>query len=405
MAKKQTLQFKRTIKAPASEVYLAVTNPTALREWFCDVAQIEPRKDGRVYFAWHQGYYAAGEVTQVSPGKKLAFTWTGRGEPDTTEVEISIAAKKDASAIRVVHEGVRAGKKWKETTAAISHGWERGLENLQSVLETGQDQRFTMRPMMGISGLEELTPEIAAQLKVPLPHGVRIDGTAPGMGAEAAGLQKDDVLVSIGEHNVASWPTLATALQAQRAGDKVPVVFYRGGKKKRVTMELSRRPLAEVPATAAELAEAARRMYDSTDAELAGALQSVSDDEAGFSPAPGEWSVKEVLAHLVAGERDGHAWLAELVAGDERVYSLVGGNSQLRTQAAAAAYGSAAALLDELKRNEAETVAMLAALPGDFVSRKRSYWRAGNATLQAIDHTRDHVRQIEMAVAAARQPR
>ena len=200
MAKKETFVFKRTINAPPAEVFLAVTDATALREWFSDVAQIEPRNGGRVYFAWHQGYYAAGEVTKVNPGKKLAFTWTGRGESDTTQVEIAIASKKNASTIRVQHAGVRAGKKWKATADAIRRGWELGLENLQSVLETGRDQRFTMRPLLGVSGLAELTPETVTRLNLPIQHGLHIDGTLPGFGAAAAGLQKDDVLVSLGEH-------------------------------------------------------------------------------------------------------------------------------------------------------------------------------------------------------------
>ena len=404
MAKKETLEFKRAINAPASEVFLATSNPTALREWFSDVAQIEPRKGGRVYFAWHQGYYAAGEITKLSPDKRLAFTWTGRGEPDTTQVEISITAKKNGSTIQVAHAGVRTGKRWQKTAAEIKRGWERGLENLQSVLETGRDQRFTMRPMLGVTGLEELTPEVAARLNVPVPHGVRIDGTVPGMGAEAAGLKKDDVLTSIGEHKVASWPNMVSALQQHRAGDRVSVGFYRGSEKSRLMLELSARPVAEVPATATELADAASKMYASVDAELGNALQGISEQEAAFSPAPGEWSVKEALAHLVLGERDNHAWLAELAAGDERVSSLAGGNSQLRTQATAQTYGDLGALFDELKRNEAETVAILAALPDNFVARKRSYWRAANAALQAADHTREHLRQIESTVAAARQP-
>jgi uncharacterized protein YndB with AHSA1/START domain len=404
MAKKKTLEFKRAINVPPAEVFLAITNATALREWFSDVAQIEPRKGGRVYFAWHQGYYAAGEITKVNPGKKIAFTWIGRGEPEATQVEISIASQKSASTIDVAHAGVRAGKKWKETAAAISRGWELGLENLQSVLETGRDQRFTMRPMLGVTGLEELTPEIVARLNLPVQHGVRIAGTVPGMGAETAGLMADDVLISIGDHKVSSLPSMVSALRAHRAGDKVAVSFYRAGEKNRVDMELSLRAVPDVPPTAAELADAARKIYDGANADLARALEGVSDEESAISLAPGEWSVREVLAHLVLGERDSHGWLAELVAGDERVYSLAGGNSQLRTQATAGTYVSAAALFEALKRNEAETVAVLAALPDDFVNRKRSYWRAANAALQTADHTREHLRQIEAAVAAARQP-
>ena len=55
---------------------------------------------------------------------------------------------------------------------------------------------------------------------------------------------------------------------------------------------------------------------------------------------PGEWSVNEVLAHLVIGERDGHAWLEELVAGGRAHFSLADGNSHVRTQATAQVYGS-----------------------------------------------------------------
>jgi len=404
MAKTETLEFKRTIGAPASEVYLALTNATALREWFCDASQFEPRKGGRAYFGWHQGYYAAGEVTKVVAGKKVAFTWTGRGEPDTTLVEITLAAKKNASSVRITHTGVRAGKKWKETAANIAHGWVRGLENLQSVLETGRDQRFTLRPMLGVTGLEELSPEIAARLKVPVPHGVRIDGIVAGMGAETAGLQKDDVLIAIGDHPVASRPNLISALQSHRAGDQVSVEYYRGGEKASLILQLSARPVPDVPPTARALAETVGKMYASADAELGDTLRSIGEDEASVSPTPGEWSVNEVLAHLVLGERDGHAWLEKLVVGDEDAYSLADGNSQLRIAATAQVYGSPAALFDELKRNEAETLAMLATLPDDFVNRKRSYWRVANAALQTADHTREHLHQIEAVVAAVRQP-
>jgi hypothetical protein len=62
-------------------------------------------------------------------------------------------------------------------------------------------------------------------------------------------------------------------------------------------------------------------------------------------------------------------------------------------------------LLEELRHNESETVAMLAALPDDFVNRKRSYWRMANSIAQGAGHVDDHARQIEAAVAAARLPR
>ena len=404
MAKKQTLKFRRTVNAPPAEVFLALTNATALREWFSDTALLEPRQGGRVYFAWNQGYFAAGEVTKLNPGKKLGFSWRGRGEPDQTQVEISVAPKKDGSSVTVLHSGLGGGKKWKAALDAISRGWETGLENLQSVMETGHDLRVTLRPMLGVTGLDEVTPEMAEKLGIPVTHGVRIEGTVAGMGAEAAGLKKDDVLVNVGGEKVANWPNLVTALGKHRAGEKLPVSFYRGAEKHKETLELSKRPLPELPASAGELADAVRKIYAATDLELETALAGVSDEAASARPGPDEWNVKEVLSHLVQGERDTHAWAAELVAGEERLYNGFSNNSQIRTQATAAALGSASELLQELKRHEAETVALVAALPDPFVNRKRTYWRMATSLVQTADHTREHLRQLQAAAGAARQP-
>jgi uncharacterized protein YndB with AHSA1/START domain len=402
MGKTQTLKFKRAIQASPAVLYRALTNATALREWFCDTAIFEAQKGGRVFLGWNDGYYATGEVTKLNPGRKLAFTWLGRGEPDSTHVTISLAEKKAGATVTIEHEAVGAGKKWGDTVKAMTSGWERALENLQSVHETGEDLRLTLRPMLGISGLSDLSPEDKERLKVPVDRGVRIDGTVAGMGAEAAGLQKDDVLVSIGRQKVWNFPTLASALQRHRAGDQVEVVYYRGGEKQAAEMVLSRRPLPEIPATAAELAEHVRQRYAADDAALAQALEGITEAEAEFRPGPNDWSAKEVLAHLVIGERDGHSFYAELVAGEERPFAAFTGNSHLRTRATAQAYPDLAALFEELRRNEAETVAILAGLPDEFLASKRSYWRVAFAQLQTISHTQEHIPQIQAAATAAR---
>jgi hypothetical protein len=223
------------------------------------------------------------------------------------------------------------------------------------------------------------------------------------MGAQAAGLQKDDVIVSLAKRKVWSFPTLTTALQKHRAGDRVEVVYYRGADKRVTEMELSRRPLPEIPATAADLAERVRQGYETADADLESAVKGISESEAEYRAGPNEWNAKEIMAHLIIGERDTHNFIAELVAGEERPFTNYIGNSHLRTKATAQAYPSLAALYEELKRNEAETVAMLAGLPDEFVAARRSYWRLAFGQLQGGNHTQDHLKQIEEAVRAARQ--
>ena len=403
MAKTQTLTFKRTVSSPPAEVFRAFTNSSALREWFSDAASVEARDGGRLYFAWNNGHYVTGQFTKLVPGRKVAFTWQGRGEPEPSKVSVSLAARKDGTSVKVEHDDVPAGKKFAEISERIRKGWEIALENLQAVQERGEDLRITMRPMLGVSGLEILTPEIAERIRTKARYGVRIDGTVAGMGAEASGMRKDDVIVSMDGQKVASYPSIVTVLQDHRAGDKMPVEIYRGDEKLKLTLELSKRPLPPpAPSTAAELAEAVRAIFNQSDAEVAACFEGVDEAHASQAPAEGEWSAKEILAHLLHTERYNHTFIAELLAGSEASYDQYPNNVDARVKATVAAYGTAAALLEELRRSEAETVGLLENLPPDFVARTATYTRVAQNLIQNAPHTSSHMAEIRAAISAAR---
>ncbi|MEK6575307.1 MAG: hypothetical protein AABZ58_13450 [Chloroflexota bacterium] len=106
--------------------------------------------------------------------------------------------------------------------------------------------------------------------------------------------------------------TLGKVVPNYKAGDKVPVVFYRGSAKKAVSLELSRFPILDVPSTATELAEAVRKNYVELNAEFEKALEGVTEAEADHK-AGSEWSVKELIAHFIAGERDFQSWVADML--------------------------------------------------------------------------------------------
>jgi hypothetical protein len=61
------------------------------------------------------------------------------------------------------------------------------------------------------------------------------------------------------------------------------------------------------------------------------------------------------------------------------------------------------ALLEALQRAEAETVALLASLPPDYLARKRNYWRLCFGLLQGPSHVIQHFDQIRNAIAAAKR--
>ncbi len=278
-----TLTLEQRIEASPAAVFHAFTNATALREWLCDAAMVVPRKDGRLHLWWTSGYHATGDFTKVVPGERVSFTWQGKGEPAPTRVRVALRPDGDGTVVELAHKGIGGGKKWAGAAAAIQRGWETGLENLSSVLETGHDLRFTRRPMLGILP-DALTPEAAARLGVPIDKGILLGGVVEGMGAAAAGLQQGDVIVRIGKGKTRDGAGLQAALQGHRAGDEVEVVYYRGAEKAKATMTLSARPLEEPPATAAGLADAVSAAGEDFLARLAAAFE--GDRRRSGGPPP-----------------------------------------------------------------------------------------------------------------------
>ncbi len=293
-----TLTLEQRIEAAPAAVFHAFTNSTALREWLCDAAMVVPRKDGRLHLWWSSGYHATGDFTKVVPGERISFTWQGKGEPAPTRVRVALRPDDEGTVVELVHKGIGGGKKWAGAAAAIQRGWETGLENLRSVLETGHDLRFTRRPMLGILP-DALTSEAAARLGVPIDKGILLGGVVEGMGAAAAGLQQGDVIVRIGKGKTRDGAGLQNALQGHRAGDEVEVVYYRGAEKAKATMTLSARALDEPPATAAALAEAVSAAGEDFLGRLAAAFEGIDDERAGRRPGEGQWSAREVLCHLI----------------------------------------------------------------------------------------------------------
>ena len=363
-----TVSSEQCIKASPAQVYYAFTHAIALHEWLCDFATVAARPGGRMYLWWHGDFYSAGEYVSLEENKSVVFKWFGRGDPAPSEVAVSIEEKDGGMRITLSHT-VPDGKDWETRAKGFKAEWDSTLPNLASVLETGLDRRIFDRPMLGIN-ISDFSPEIARALGVPVTQGTRIDSPLETMGAYKAGLRKDDVLVQFnGKPITNDFGSLVTALQGKKGGDEVEVVFYRGPEKKTVIMELSKRPVPEIPWQPAELARQVRAKYDESLAALEQCFQGVTEAEADHEPAAGEWSAKQTLAHLIQTERNWIANLDDVVGGYERLAN--------------------------------EAVAFLAALPPEFVARKCSYYQAAWQMLEAQSHTFSHVEQIKSAIAAA----
>lgn len=397
----QSIIVEQIIQTSPDQVYLAFTNAALLRRWMCDIATVAPHRGGRIYLWWNGDFYTSGEYTDLILNEKVAFTWFGRGDPGPSHITVTIVSQGDDTRLTLLHT-LPAGKKWQGYAESFKKEWATTLGNLASVLETGKDLRFYNRPMLGIL-LGELNIEQAALLGVPTTEGMRLEGTLENMGAHAAGLRKDDVLVSLaGKPITGDFASLAMALQGKKGGDSVEVTFYRGSEKKTVAMELSRRPVPDIPFDPQELTRRVRQLFSESLDSVEKVFSGVTEEQASLSPAPGEWSAKEVLAHLLLGERYRIINISAAMTGQPLWSDDITDNDPALHAAIARSYPSYTAMLAELRHLMEELITFIAAFPPEYVALKSEYFNVGSSLLEAQLHTQGHIAQIENALHASR---
>lgn len=400
MMETRQLDFIRTVGVAPAEVYRAFIHPTALRDWFCNFAHIEARPGGRVYFWWNDGYAAGGEVRRAEAGQALQYTWRGPAESLATDVLVLIEPAEGGAQVKVVHSGIPTDPAWDATVAEFRQGWTTGLENLQSMLETGFDLRQVRRPMMGIF-YGQFDADIATKIGVPTSKGVKVEGTMEGLSARAIGLVANDVIVSLDGQPVDDPDGLSPIIRAHKAGDRLAVAYYRGAELRSAVLELAPRPLPDFPKNVPDLVALTEKDAAKFQADLGQNLAACSEEQAERRTGPREWNVKETLAHLIACERDLQTWIADMLndrpyIDDSLEYSP---NVFERIQAMVTLYPNVPALLAELKLSQAETAALLARLPESFLARKHFFNRVSDWMASSSNHYQEHLDQIGRLLA------
>jgi uncharacterized protein YndB with AHSA1/START domain len=399
----QTIKFVNVVRTTPAQAFIAFTNATALKEWLCDVATVLPRIGGRVFLAWNSGYYACGEFTKFEAEHTVAFSWRGRIDPAASQVQVSFQQVKEGTQINLQHTVPGEGGLWEEIVREIEDGWKGSLENLVSVLETGEDLRLTLRPMLGIT-ITDFNAEIAAKEGIPVSKGIRLDGVIDGMGAKTAGLMANDVIVGMAGREVQDYADLAAALQRKRGGDVVDVEIYRGRDKMNLSMQLSRRPIPSIPTSIEGLSRALREQWKKIEAEADAFFKGVTEEQASYKPGPEEWSVKEVLAHFIQGERGSQNYICSVIDRQEQWSDEFGGNQYAYIKATVSVHPTLLSLVDEFKRSRLETIALYENLPPSFIERKGSYWRLAYNALEDPYHFHTHLDQMRAVLEAARAP-
>lgn len=394
----KTLHFTETLNHAPSIVYEALTRPAVLNLWLSNGNRINLNVGNCYFLEWNSGYFAAGEYTALEPGKHLAFTWLGKDEPAKTEVSITLTPEGEGTRLDLEHSGIGAGAEWAAAAKQLADGWRQGLADLKYTLDTGLDARLMRRPMLGIypSNLDEAA---AQRLGLPITEGLLLNNVVPGMGAEQAGLQMHDVIVSVNGQPTPDFSAFNRVITPFRAGQVVSLEYYRGSEKHALQMTLSERPKPEVPATVAEVATNFKEANTTALTGLRELLQGVPETALVQRPAPEEWSVNDVLAHLIWAEKHQQILLWAMYGGED--YVPWTGNNAVQLAGILAVYPTSGELLAELERSLRATEAMVAAIDESFTAYKAEYGIIAANANASQQHIQSHFDQIRNAIQAA----
>ncbi len=402
MPENQSYVYDEEINAPADLIYRCFTSATALREWLCDISTTNPVEGGRIFLSWDKGYFGAGQFRKLKPNEYVSFSWIGKEEPGWTQVDVKIIPlTEDIHKVELIHSGLGTGDLWEKARQEISKGWSLGLRNLKSTLEVGHDLRITEKPLIGIYP-ETLSEVKARSLGAPVNDGVLVREVISGYGAEKAGMQIDDIITTIEGHTIQKMHDIPPVMMDFEPGDQVSVEVYRGTDRLTMNIALQSQKVEALPDSPEKLAKELEVRNTKVLESLDQVLKGVTEAEAAYSPGTDQWSVKDVLVHLIHVERETHTWINDLVSGQERFYDDWPEDRLFRIRATIAVYPSLNDLLAEFRRSLKETVASIAFLDYDFTRRKASYWRLGSHLLDQPKHIHDHIQQIEDNVHAAR---
>ena len=110
-------------------------------------------------------------------------------------------------------------------------------EIAQQLIEEGQ----IVRPWLGIYG-GTITAELAQKYSLKNPYGVVISKVIKGSPAWEAGLNKNDIIISLAGHKVTSMKKLKKMLKKYHVGDKIKVKVQRDKQLVEVHLVLEKRP-------------------------------------------------------------------------------------------------------------------------------------------------------------------
>jgi hypothetical protein len=377
------------VAAPRAQLYRLISTQSGWVDWFADKGYGNLAIDS--VFEVH--HYRAGNLGFVyqafMPEQSVRFTLLPLKTLTPSEVVVRLEDQGNEVAVQIEHTGLAA-----EEADYWQRIWQDGLDTLKAIMETGKNPRIWNRPFLGVMVDEWVTPEVAAEKGLATSSGMRISSVFENKGAANAGLTGGDTIVSLAGIEITDFDSLMDVYAEYKAGATIPLKFYRGDELHTADLTLSAYPVPEVPATAQDIADNLADFFKNANQKISQISDQQTEAQIGFRPAAGEWSAKEVIAHMIASENDSLVWLSSYINGRE-VYAYTSA-TPARIKMLLSVYPTMDALLKKLAETQAELVALISEVPADMVSRKTSLVRlAFTYSMDISLHYREHLAQLK----------
>ncbi len=295
--------------------------------------------------------------------------------------------------LTLLHNMLGDTPEWVSIMQEMEKGWEFSLDNLVSMMETGIDLRISQRPLIGIYPQEYHAAK--AKNPIPIERAIKVLDVVTNQSADKAGLKSGDIIVAFNDIPIEDYVSLTRTISQFKAGDIVELTLYRGDNKLTKALELGHMPLPIIPKSPYQLAEEINQLHTEILEDLTDILADVTKSEADFRPAPEEWSIKEIIAHLIHTERDHQEYIGNLVLSQENLTDDFAENLNARVKATASIYPTLPEILTAYKQSLQETVNTIAFLPESVMQDKSAFWHLVFNAKQFPLHAHTHIDQIE----------
>jgi serine protease Do len=123
---------------------------------------------------------------------------------------------------------------------AQSIGFAISIDQAKQVLGQLENGQTPAEPFLGVDAID-MTSALQHQLSLSVDHGALVVAVEPASAAADAGIQKGDVILKVGSHDVNNADDLTDAVADTSPGDHVDVVLQRGSQQTSVTVDIAQR--------------------------------------------------------------------------------------------------------------------------------------------------------------------